>query len=80
MQDVSKPRLRLYCTERPPSGRDGAFEVLAAGKGHVVLTSFDLTTGLLGTGTWGVIGYDPGYAEAFAGNLGFWAMDGQPER
>ena len=34
------------------------------GKGRVIFSELDITTGLLGTNTWGITGYSPGYAEA----------------
>lgn len=34
-----------------------------AGKGHVVVSPLDPTSGLLGTNTWGIAGYEPGPAE-----------------
>jgi hypothetical protein len=93
MSVVSKPRLRIYAAEQlraeakagpatqpTPSRRDGTFEYLAAGKGHVVFTTLDLTTGLVGANTWGVIGYEPSYAQAFVQNVIFWTIDGQHDR
>jgi hypothetical protein len=94
MSAVSKPRLRIYAAEQlraeakaagtttqpSPSRRDGTFEYLAAGKGHVVFTTLDLTTGLVGANTWGVIGYEPSYAQSFVQNVVFWTIDGQHDQ
>lgn len=78
MQDISHPRLRPYTIELLGNG-GGYPSSFAAGKGHVIFTSFDLTSGLLGTNTWGILGYEPAYAEAFMRNLIFWTIDGQKE-
>jgi hypothetical protein len=85
MADLSRPALRLFCLEPQNKARAAAtaqsgltgFEFLRAGKGHVLFTTCDLTSGLFGTNTWGVFGYTPAYAEGFVQNTIFWAMDGQ---
>jgi hypothetical protein len=41
-----------------------AIRVFRAGAGRVVFTPLDLTSGLLGTHTWGISGYEPEYAQA----------------
>jgi hypothetical protein len=81
MSDLSKPVLRLYATE--VLGRSnglGLPEEITAGKGHVILTSLDLTTGLLGTTTWGILGYDPNYAQSLVKNTILWTLDGQHDQ
>jgi hypothetical protein len=79
MEDLSKRRLRGASAER--LGRTGgALEILSSGKGHVVFSPIDVTSGLLGTDTAGIVGYEPHYAEALAKNLLFWTIDGQFDR
>jgi hypothetical protein len=39
------------------------------GKGRVIFTSLDVTSGLLGTNSWGVTGYLPEYSEALMQNV-----------
>jgi hypothetical protein len=78
MEDLSRIRLRPYTIEKFGSTSDG-LELFAAGKGHVLMTSMDLTSGLLNTGTWGIIGYEPGYAQNLMKNMIFWTVDGQKE-
>ncbi len=78
MQDLSHPRLRPFAVEVLGSG-GGYLSGFAAGKGHVLFTSFDVTCGLLGTNTWGIIGYEPAYAESLMRNLIFWTIDGQKD-
>jgi uncharacterized protein DUF4159 len=42
---------------------------VSIGKGRILFSRMDLTTGLLGANTWGVLGYDPSFARAFVRNL-----------
>ena len=78
-EDVTQRRLRPEAASR--LGRDaGALKLLASGKGHVLYAPLDLTSGLLGTSTLGVAGYDPAYAQSLMKNVVFWVLDGQAER
>jgi hypothetical protein len=79
MVALGKPRVRPYVTERA-AGLVGPPGILSSGRGHVVIAPADVTTGLLATGTWGVVGYDPGYCHALLSNLIFWTLDGHPGR
>jgi hypothetical protein len=75
---VSPPGLRRYAANQ--LGRDaGAPEGLSHGKGHVVFTSLDLTSGLLNTNTWGILGYSSDYAQSFLKNLILWTASGAPQ-
>jgi hypothetical protein len=49
---------------------------LNVGKGAVLVSDLDLTSGLLGTNTLGIIGYDPPYAHAFVRNTILWTING----
>jgi hypothetical protein len=80
MDDLSKPRLRPYAIEAFKEVGSGTITTLSSGKGHVILLSLDLTSGLLGTGTWGIGGYEPAYAQELMKNVIFWTMDGQAEK
>jgi hypothetical protein len=71
MVDLSKPQLRGYAESKV--GKTLRLEILSAGKGFVVFSPLDVTTGLLGTNTWGVVGYEPGYAQNLVKNLVLWA-------
>lgn len=76
MEDVARPRVRQYTIEK--LGHSTATPVLIdAGKGHVVVLPLDLTSGLLGTNTWSILGYEPTYAESLLKNIILWTMDGQ---
>jgi hypothetical protein len=79
MNEILRPRLRPYTVERL-GGQAGALGLVRAGRGHVVVTNLDVTTGLLGTGTWGILGYEPDACMALMENAIFWTLDGQPDR
>jgi len=77
MANIGKMKLRTWTNERGPGPRGAAIHVIHAGRGAVVLSYVDLTTGLLGINTWGINGYDPASAEQLVRNVIFWAMDGK---
>jgi hypothetical protein len=66
------PKLRAYTAEAMKEGAP-SLGVMQAGKGHVVVSPLDLTEGLIGANTWGVIGYDPATAQAIVRNVLMWA-------
>ena len=41
----------------------------------MIVSDLDLTSGLLGTGTWGIAGYQPQYAQDFVKNLVLWTIE-----
>jgi len=45
----------------------------------VIVSNVDLTSGLLGTQTWGVYGFEPDYAQSLVENVIFWTVDGKEE-
>ena len=71
LTDLSKPRLRPYALAKlgPPSPH---LHLLTGGKGTVIYSDIDLTSGLLGTHTWGILGYDPSYAQELLKNVVIW--------
>lgn len=84
MDDCSKVRVRLYTVEKLGAGtatiqmlRPGTATGKPAG-GCVIMSSLDLTSGLLGANTAGVIGFHPRYCESLVKNLIFWSADGLP--
>jgi hypothetical protein len=46
----------------------GGFYGLKLGHGSAIVTDLDITTGLLGTNTWGILGYRPEYATSLVKN------------
>jgi hypothetical protein len=79
MEDLTHPRLRPFTLEKlggPPNEFPSYF---TSGRGHVIFTPLDITCGLLGTNTWGILGYEPGYSQSFVKNLLLWTVDGQKD-
>jgi len=76
MEDISQRRvLRPVVTEK--LGRQhGQLMVLHAGKGAIVFSPLDVTSGLLGTNTGGIYGYEAKYAQDLMRNAILWALDG----
>ena len=60
------------------SGKDLPIETIACGKGWVIFSRLDLTTGLLGTQSWGILGFDPAYSQALVKNAVLWAEARSP--
>jgi hypothetical protein len=79
MDDLAKPILRQYAIDQL-GAHAGLPEEITAGKGHVIFTSLDITSGLLGTNTWGITGYEPSYAESLTKNVILWTVDGQHDQ
>jgi hypothetical protein len=80
MSDVRKPKMRRFVAEQTSTTAPSAsLEILRSEGGAVILSSVDVTSGLLGTQTWGINGYEPEYAESLVENLIFWTVDGQEE-
>ena len=74
MEDLSKRRIRETVIRR--LGRTGgALQIVSSGKGHVIYSPLDLTSGLLGTDTAGILGYEPAYAQSLVKNVIFWTLD-----
>jgi hypothetical protein len=76
MSALSPPTIRKYASDLlkrdvPP------IEAIYAGKGTLLISKLDVTSGLLGTDTWGIMGYASKWCEAFVQNALFWTMDGQ---
>jgi hypothetical protein len=66
------PRLRPYAAEVLKDAVPD-LAVIKAGKGAVVLSPLDLTTGLAGANTWSIAGYDVTTANALVRNALLWA-------
>jgi len=80
-EDLShrQPHYRLATVARGLA-HGTSLEVLAAGKGHVIFTPLDITSGLLSTATGGILGFDSSYSEALMKNIIFWSVDGQQDK
>jgi hypothetical protein len=49
--------------------------IIESGKGAVLVTDLDITSGLLGSNTMGILGYDPEYAMTFVKNAILWTAN-----
>lgn len=49
--------------------------MLESGDGAVIVSDLDLTSGLLGSSTYGIVGYEPAYAAKFVSNLILWTFN-----
>ncbi|MEO6436874.1 MAG: DUF4159 domain-containing protein [Tepidisphaeraceae bacterium] len=65
---VPAQAVRLYALEQLRSD-GGRIKSARVGRGRVIFSALDLSSGLLGTCTWGVLGYLPEYSEAVVRNL-----------
>ena len=72
--DLTTPRVRGYVSEKMGS-LAGGFYLLQSGHGAVIIGELDLTTGLLGTNTWGILGYQPGYCLSLMKNWILWSAN-----
>jgi hypothetical protein len=79
MDDVSTPRVRPYVETRGLAA-SARVDLIPAGRGAVILCPLDLTTGLLGCNTWGILGFDPDDALKLTKNAVLWSAKGMAER
>jgi hypothetical protein len=81
-QDLShynQTRFRRTAVSRGLAHGTG-LQILAAGRGHIIFTPLDITSGLLATATGGIIGFEPNYCEPLMKNIIFWSVDGQGDK
>ncbi len=77
MAEFAAPILRPYAKQTlgqkvPP------ILSLTSGKGTVILCPLDVSTALLGTSTYPILGYSPDYAQSLLKNAVLWAAYGRP--
>jgi hypothetical protein len=75
MVDLTKPRFRLFGQEDLEQ-MPFRCSILHLGKGALIVTDTDVTSGMLGTNTWGIKGYMAGYSEGLMKNIILWTMEG----
>ena len=75
MVDVGRLRLRPYAVQKLGQGA-AKVTLYRHGKGCIVQSTPDLTAGLLGAQTYGIIGFDPATAQALWRNLILWTAAG----
>ncbi len=74
-EDLTQPRVRGFVSEKMGT-LAGGFHRIRSGHGSAIITDLDITTGLLGTNTWGILGYQPDYAANLVRN---WIIDSAAE-
>jgi len=76
MDDLTgRPTLRPFALVKLGAS-GGSMQIFTSGKGHVIYTPLDVVSGLLGTKTWSILGFDSKYAESFTKNLILWTANG----
>lgn len=75
MSQLSPLQVRDFVRELP-TPIDRGLWILRSGKGCVIVSSVDVTSGLLGSNTWGISGFTPEYCMNLAKNWVLWTWDG----
>jgi hypothetical protein len=79
MEDLSKPAVRLYVKSKG-FGTGGRLDSFRFGKGAVIYNPLDIESGLLGTNTWGILGFEPAYASSLMKNIVLWSVSGMKDK
>jgi hypothetical protein len=74
MEDVYAPKLRQYAIQKlgktvPP------IRLAQVGTGRVIYLPLDTTSGLLGSNTWSILGYDAAEAQSLMKNIILWTTE-----
>jgi hypothetical protein len=70
---LPKPHVRSY-TASLFSTSLPTVQYATVGKGTIIVSDLDVTTGLLDSGTYGINGYSPDYCQSLVKNVILWAM------
>jgi hypothetical protein len=73
MDPLPKLRLRNYASLMI-SGIPPGVQYAQFGKGMIFICPLDITTGLLDSGTYGIMGYTPAYSQSLMKNVILWAL------
>ncbi|QOV87320.1 DUF4159 domain-containing protein [Humisphaera borealis] len=76
MVDISEKRVLRPVVVEKLGRQHGLLMMLQAGKGAVVFSPIDVSSGLLGTNTGGIYGYEAKYSQDLMRNIILWAQDG----
>ena len=76
VEALPRPHLRAFAIDRLGTSSGAWPSILDSGRGHVIVCPADVTSGLLATNTWGILGYEPGYAQSLMKNAILWTVDG----
>jgi hypothetical protein len=73
MDPLPKPHVRTY-TASLLNGPAPMVQYANFGKGAVIISDLDVTTGLLDSGTYSLYGYTPAYCQSLLKNIVLWTM------
>jgi hypothetical protein len=73
MDTLPKAHLRNYASLML-NGVAPSVQYAAVGKGAIIISDLDVTTGLLGSGTYGIMGYTPAYCQSLMKDVVLWAL------
>jgi hypothetical protein len=76
LTQIAKPQVRPYVF-RKLGEKYPKLQILESGKGAVLFSELDITSGLLGTSVLGIAGYQPDYAHALVRNAILWTINGR---
>jgi hypothetical protein len=79
MDDLPGAQVRQFVRSKG-WGTTGRLEYLNFGKGKVIFNPLDIGSGLLGSNTWGIMGFEPAYASSLMKNLLIWSATGMKEQ
>jgi hypothetical protein len=60
-------------------GTSGRLDGINFGKGKVIYNPLDIGSGMLGSNTWGILGFEPAYATSLLKNMLIWSATGMKE-
>ena len=72
MQDLGQAVLRPYAEQKVGKAA-GRLEQMQVGRGLIIVSGIDFSSGLVGSNSWGIIGYEPAYAMKLVKNLVIWS-------
>jgi hypothetical protein len=73
MDAIPKPKLRNYAS-LILNGVTPNVQYATVGKGAIIVSDLDVTTGLLSAGTYGILGYSNSYSQSLMKNVILWAL------
>jgi hypothetical protein len=74
MQKAAPLRTRAYTTEALAGANPPPLQYIPIGDGMVIISQMDVISGLLGTSTWGIIGYQPTVSQAIMRNVVMYSL------
>jgi Domain of unknown function (DUF4159) len=72
--NLPKARIRRYTAEQL-GDETPQVQYLMAGNGMVIFSDLDISTGLVGSGNYGIVGYTPTYSQSLMKNVILWTLN-----